>query len=159
MANVEALKQLKRVVEAAPDKLFDMGEFSVVKHNCQTAHCAAGWAAYDSWFRENTQIAEVFSPDGQPVPWTSRGGVIECLKNVFGLETGDVMALFAYKTDGSGERSDIDKLDVLDSIDSLIAGDTIYPYEVYQRASAAVSKSSSRPNRPGSLGRPTLPRP
>ena len=43
MPNIEALTQLRRVVEAAPEELFHMR--AVVEHvDCGTRRCALGWA-------------------------------------------------------------------------------------------------------------------
>lgn len=53
--NFEALKQLKRVVKAAPAERLHMRAV-MEKAECGTAYCAAGWAAQDKWFEDNTEI-------------------------------------------------------------------------------------------------------
>lgn len=50
MANIEALRQLRRVVKAAPAERFHMETWFSWSH-CETAACAAGWASKDDWFK------------------------------------------------------------------------------------------------------------
>jgi hypothetical protein len=58
--NTEALRQMIRVLEAVPDKKFDIaswrsdGMFGPVRRAlgaCGTTACAVGWAAHDPWFQ------------------------------------------------------------------------------------------------------------
>lgn len=135
MANIEALKQLRRVVLAAREAQFDMALFGK-RTTCGTVCCAAGWAALDPWFLVNTEIGKVL-----PIkPATAAtGGLFEnhqlfdvdfssCtpidgLAGVFGIGQEDACALF------NGETVDgVTKQEVIDNIDRLLAGSHAEPY-------------------------------
>ena len=128
MANIKRLKQLRRVVDAAPDDRLHMRSFCE-QAECGTAYCAAGWAAIDPWFRKNTGISNLFA--------VSKLGIVmplhQCddgtLGELFGLSDVDAYHLFAF---GQNERigpHDITKPEVVANIDRLIAGQNAVKYQ------------------------------
>jgi hypothetical protein len=117
MANVECLRQLRRVVEEAPADRFDMRDFCLPT-SCGTAYCAAGWAAIDPWFRANTRIGEWFRGDAGDLLYihpNARFG----LQEIFGLEETATKRLFALGVDCWAPAM---KRAVLANIDRLLAG-------------------------------------
>jgi hypothetical protein len=127
MANVECLRQLRRVVETAPEDRFEMVMFSGWK-DCGTAHRAAGWAAVDPWFRAHTELGRFFHVD------EDRDGMLEwddnpteLLGEVFGLRAGDILRLFGLTLDWRGM---VTKQHVLANIDRLLAGRAALPYRL-----------------------------
>jgi hypothetical protein len=125
MADLECLRQLRRVVEAAPEGRFDMSTLCD-RGPCGTVHCAAGWAAVDPWFRENTELGRSFAVDRDGM-FRYRGRPAEVLERAFGLDEGDVERLFFDADD------DTTRADVLASIDHLFAG---RPAPTYPEAGA-----------------------
>jgi hypothetical protein len=114
MANLECLRQLRRVVEAAPEDRFDMGTLCD-RGRCGTVHCAAGWAAVDPWFREHTELGRFFDVDRDGM-FRYRGRPAKVLERVFGLDEEDVERLFFDADD------DTTRAQVLASIDHMLAG-------------------------------------
>lgn len=115
MANIERLTQLRRVVEAAPEHLLDMGSFKLTK-DCGTAYCAAGWAAIDPWFVK--QGLDLFAEvDG--------GDPFYHLADFFNLDTEDANNLFGADL---ARNDNVSKEEVLANIDRLIAGQHTEPY-------------------------------
>jgi hypothetical protein len=126
---IERLRQLRRVVDDAPNNLFWMTSFSTAAA-CGTAHCAAGWAAVDPWFQANTPILDVFRVSDGDVK-TIFGFAhltLDALAEIFGIDICDARALFAFDCGGTSHR-DIDKEEVLANIDTLIEGDEIETYQ------------------------------
>jgi hypothetical protein len=133
MPNLEALRQLRRVVEAAPDKLFRMR--SVVEPTpCGTARCALGWCLVDPWFLANT-------PLGRFADWKSRymrddegrGGPADVLYETFGLDRGDAGVLFGVTLTASFSAGAVAKAEVLANIDRVLAGERAVPYAATRR--------------------------
>jgi hypothetical protein len=111
--NIEALKQLKRVVRNAPVERFNMGSQIIVSddevNNCGTAMCAAGWASVDPWFiRRGFRGQEMFKP------------------NIFSLTGENNRALFGGGLYPGLPR--VSKRTVLANIDRLINGEKAIPY-------------------------------
>lgn len=146
----EKLKQLRRVVEAAPDERLAMHRF-YSHQSCGTALCAAGHARIDDWFRENTTIGEIFgvsttsrkrwaeiAGDGQSPIRYGRGVVADVYPKHWGESFRRLAELFeideddAYRLFG-GNLSffdrDTTKEQVIANIDRLLAGEraTLYP--------------------------------
>ena len=90
--NIERLQQLRRVVKAAPEDLWDMSGFN--SHtDCGTAHCAAGWAALDPWFQEKTEILSIFDALNDEV-WQRSTTTHYQLMKLFGLTVKQTSDLF-----------------------------------------------------------------
>jgi hypothetical protein len=124
----ERLRQLLRVVEAAPDERFNMIDFSL-DVECGTAYCAAGWAALDPWFRENTPIGEVLrvlETDGGPVLVQEIFLVFPALADIFGLDQDNADALFGASL-ALGDV--VEKSAVVENIRSLLNGGEAWPYK------------------------------
>jgi hypothetical protein len=132
MANLECLRQLRRVVEAAPEDRFEMTIFSV-SGKCGTAYCAAGWAAIDPWFREHTELGQVFRmcEDGT-LNWGRNLELTPVLGRAFGLEEWDVDRLFGMFVNWVGE---VTRQHVLANIDRLLAGEPARSYSEMLRES------------------------
>lgn len=144
--NLEALRQLRRVVEAAPDDRWNMCNWSsAAPPGCGTAHCAVGWAAIDPWFRANTRIGEIFLvepvPGADPAEYTVtpvgchwfEGGRWRYLADqvgelVFGLDPASARRLFGGALPIGGGPDLVPKAEVLGAIDALIAGEEIGEY-------------------------------
>jgi hypothetical protein len=133
MANIERLKQLRRVIEEAPEDRLHMRAYSEVAE-CGTAYCAAGWAAVDSWFQKNTEINETLEV-------TEEGRIIvadivadgdrdefENFADIFGIHPDDSEALFGADPARDIGPHAVSKAQVLDNIDRLLKGK---PAEVY----------------------------
>jgi hypothetical protein len=128
----ERLRQLLRVVEAAPDERFDMRDFHR-ETRCGTAYCAAGWAALDPWFRENTPIGEVLgvisrTDGGRTLEVMTPGCAFDSLADIFGLDRNDAVILFGATLN----RWDVvDKCEVVENIRSLLGGGPVNDYTDY----------------------------
>lgn len=121
--NIEALEQLKRVVADAPEGLFVMNRWSTYRA-CGTAHCAAGWAAVDPWFKRNTDIGRVFVETAEDFVIMTDDW--EVMAAIFGITEDDANRLFAYEITSSGAKAT--KADVIANIDRLIAGEAAVSY-------------------------------
>lgn len=122
--NIEALKQLRRVVSDAPDDLFHMRAVTE-QSKCGTARCAAGWAIIDPWFQKNTRINEAM-----PADWSNEGlSGANIIEQVFGLDEGNSERLFAMSAGCNLDAHDITKIEVIANIDRLIAGEDAEEYE------------------------------
>jgi hypothetical protein len=126
MANVENLLQLKRVVENAPEHRFHMTAF-IEAAECGTAYCAAGFAAIDPWFQENTTIGEAFKL-GKNEQFEIEGDPFDKLQDIFELDKHDTLNLFGANISSSAGVHDVTKEMVLDNIDRAINGEDIEPY-------------------------------
>ena len=58
----EALQQLYRVAEEAPEDLIHMRAI-VEQVSCGTARCLLGWAIIDPWLQKNTTINDIIPAD------------------------------------------------------------------------------------------------
>lgn len=121
MPNIEALRQLRRVVENAAEEQFDMGSY---QNECGTTRCAAGHAAFDPWHQQNTRINEVL-----PIIDTPHGKELECglgifegLEEIYGIDESDAGRLFY-------PDSTLSRAEVIASIDSIIAGNGAIDYD------------------------------
>lgn len=121
--NKEALIQLRRVVEDAPDALFNMHTFAR-EAPCGTVRCAAGWAAIDPWFEANMpRLAEQpgFPHTDQLAVWFDIDETDA--NNLFG---GD---LSGYPFDNAGRSlRGVTKLAVVANIERILAGKPTKPY-------------------------------
>lgn len=109
MPNIEALKQLRRVVENAPDDLLHMRAITE-ESSCGTAHCALGWAEVDPWFQDNLPRIK---GEEEYFDWAER---------IFGLSGANANKLFAGNASHSTPAHAISKAAVLWNIDELLAG-------------------------------------
>ena len=129
--NEEALRQLARVVNAAPENRFDMRRF--YSHGslfaCGTAYCAAGWAALDPWFAEHAGGA------GSGLGSGPRDAALDrfhdfCrfshLERVFDLDEQQTEALFGGNLPPTSRPPS--KQAVLRKIKQLLAGQVISAY-------------------------------
>jgi hypothetical protein len=121
--NTEALQQLRRVVESAPDDLFHMRAV-VERTSCGTARCAIGWAAVDPWFQENTRLPELIPPsyDRKGLP------SLYALNELFDISSIDANNLFAGSISRYVNEHAVSKEEVLWNIDELLAGRETLPY-------------------------------
>lgn len=119
----ERLKELRRVVEAAPEERFEMKHFCT-EASCGTAYCAAGWAAIDPWFQENTEILDIFDisidDDGAYVEEKDDGATFEYLAEMFDISPQDTTNLFGGNLFRYSKT--VPKGLVLKNIDSLLKG-------------------------------------
>jgi hypothetical protein len=123
MANVECLRQLRRVVEAAPEDRFDMRWISTLT-DCGTAYCTAGWAGIDPWFRQHTELGRAFRVGlGGMLNWDE--DLAEVLGKVFGLTDRETYRLFGLFV---GEGDEATRRHVLANIDRLLAGEPARSY-------------------------------
>lgn len=131
--NFEALRQLRRVVEAAPDDLLHMRAI-VELAKCGTARCALGWAIIDPWFQQNTAINEL-------IPANFRGQAIsdlpdhqgghntwKSLSGIFGIGLDNTDNLFAGDIFQDTNEHAVSKAEVLWNIDELLAERDALPY-------------------------------
>jgi hypothetical protein len=117
MTNEEALRQLHRVVEEAPDDRLHMRSFTETGP-CGTAHCAADWAAIDPWFRANMPLDEIIRSSD---PFAR-------LAAAFGLSEKDAENLFGGDLAGYTDPHAVSKAEVFWNIDRLLAGQPALPY-------------------------------
>lgn len=128
MANIEALKQLRRVVQNAPDDLFHMR--AVVENaSCGTARCAFGWALVDPWFQQNTEILDVGTVD-----LDEHGNINYCsmsfygAANLFDVSDTDANNLFGGELNYGTEEHAVSKEEVIWNIDQLLNDKPALPY-------------------------------
>lgn len=131
---IERLKQLRRVVEAAPEDRLHMRTFCE-QAECGTAYCAAGWAAIDPWFRENTEIEGVFeyADDGHLFTGFGVWDVFDPLADIFGISRLAAGCLFGYGMSVTDEPHAVTKAEVLANIDRLLRGLPAERYAVIER--------------------------
>jgi hypothetical protein len=115
--NEENLRQLRRVVEAAPEERFHMRSIAEMA-SCGTAFCALGWFALDPWARANTSIVSIVY------------AFYSCLSaaSLFGISEGEAEHLFGISLPGTCNPHCVTKAEVLWNIDELLAGRTTRPY-------------------------------
>lgn len=115
--NLTALRQLKRVVKAAPAERFRMRKFTE-QTDCGTAYCAAGWAAIDPWFNKRGLYMRGDAPETPNNMWAQGA-----LSEIFGLTLENTFALFAFDTPPPDiDPHAITKAEVIANIDRLLAG-------------------------------------
>lgn len=89
--NVEALKELRRVIQAVPVGQLDM---NVWRSRCGTFACAAGWMAQDAWFVNMGWGVHSWGGltfDGEDMTYHES---FETLKRFFGINLSDAAHLF-----------------------------------------------------------------
>lgn len=119
--NIEALRQLRRVVENAAEEQLDMASY---QSECGTTRCVAGHAAFDPWYRQNTNINDglkITEIRGkfQPVPQAS---INEVLMEIHGIDWPTCERLFY-------PMASLSRSQVIASIDSIIAGTGAIDYD------------------------------
>lgn len=122
------MKQLRRVVEAAPEDRFEMKNFCT-ESSCGTAYCAAGWAALDPWFQENTDILDIFDVEvigSLAYVKEAHDNTFSRLQLMFGLSAVEADDLFGGELHRLSPP--VPKSFVLENIDSILAGDPTIPY-------------------------------
>lgn len=127
---IERLQQLRRVVEAATDHRFHMRTFCE-EADCGTAYCAAGWAAIDPWFRENTAMGDIFEvgEEGMLREADDVYDPFENLGGVFGISYLDSLNLFGADLSRIySEPHAVSRAEVIANVDRLIAGEPATPY-------------------------------
>ena len=145
MRNTEALRELRRVVEAAPDHQLHMRVLHE-KCECGTAYCALGWTVQDPYF------VEKFGDELQrQLGWTHTTDVdlldlgfsrlLEITPAIFGISTREADKLFASNIDYYEGPHSVSKAEVLWNIDQLLAGNTTRHY----RACTLTFANSNRP--------------
>ena len=128
MPNTEALTQLRRVVEAAPEELFHMR--AVVEHvDCGTARCALGWAIIDPWFQANTRINEALPADYDRQQYLTDDGTEGVLCEIFDIDEEDTSYLFAADLSVRVDPHAVPRRTVLANIDRLLAGKRAVKYK------------------------------
>lgn len=126
--NIEALRQLRRVIEAAPEDRLHMRAWSE-NAECGTAYCAAGWAAIDPWFQQHTSILETFRVSPHSIVYTDYAvTAFSRLDEIFRIGIWNSEALFGKGINSSLGPHSVTKAEVLQRIDALIAGGDIEPY-------------------------------
>jgi hypothetical protein len=116
--NIEALRELRRVAEAAPEDLLHMHVITE-KAPCGTAHCLMGWAMIDPYF---CALPNFPRREGD---WDSM--VLKAAK-ALGLNSKEAHLLFASGLARGSDPHDIGKGEVLWNLDQLIAGKPPLPY-------------------------------
>jgi hypothetical protein len=126
--NITALKQLRRVVENAPDDLLHMRKFRE-SSSCGTARCAAAWATIDPWFIERGLTS---GTAGFPsYKGSSASEATSALMKFFRLTREQAQDLFALTISCySVDPHAISKRQVLTQIDRLLRGEPTKPYRV-----------------------------
>lgn len=125
----ERLRQLRRVVAAAPADRFVMDRFCTVGLPCGTAYCAAGWAALDPWMQKETPMLDYFAlvsfdPETLVAPRGLRDG-FHGLSTVFDLKSAETEKLFGGDLPSGCKVS---QAAVIANIDRLLQGEATIPY-------------------------------
>lgn len=133
--NQQRLAELRRVIAEAPRDRFDMRDFTRVRADGVTTHCAAGWAALDDWFQRNTYISRVFRverlSDDQSIvmPAARTMGValpFGSLATIFQISLADSRAIFGEVA--INFRRPIGKEEAMVNVDRLLSGRPAEPY-------------------------------
>ena len=135
--NIEALQQLRRVVDEAPEELLHMR--SVVETaSCGTARCAIGWCIVDPWFQRNTKILKIFSPLATDIT-RFPNGLDKALTEMFDISVEDMENLFAGDLSCYYDSAHaVSKDEVLWNIDELLCGRHALPYSATQMENVPV---------------------
>jgi hypothetical protein len=124
----ERLEQLRRVVLAAPADRFHMRTWCE-KSPCGTAYCAAGWAAIDPWFQDNTEIGEVLDVNYDGMIFTHCFNVTYKLSRIFDISSDDSDRLFgAWLSPDYSDPHGVTREDVVENIDRILAGKPAISY-------------------------------
>lgn len=115
----EAILNLRRVVETAPEELLHMRKMTE-QASCGTAHCALGWARIDPWFKVNKSSMVAF---------TSQGYNSASAAHAFGITEATADLLFAGDASSGIEAHAISKAEVLWNIDHLLDKGFALAYE------------------------------
>jgi hypothetical protein len=127
--NRERLEQLRRVVLAAPPERFHMRTWCE-KALCGTAYCAAGWAAVDPWFRENTDIERIFRVGHDGMVYAEIFTPTDGLAKIFDISSADSRNLFGGDLNPTySDPHGVSQKDVVANIDRILAGLPAEPYE------------------------------
>lgn len=120
MRNHEALTELRRVAEAAPEELLHMRMFREVA-DCGTAYCLLGWASLDLYFQAlGLRSAEE----------TSRfSSEVDKMSDILGINELQVARLFASDISVDVDPHAVTKTEVLKNIDRLIKGKQAREYK------------------------------
>jgi hypothetical protein len=125
----ERLRQLRRVVAAAPADLFVMDRFCTMNQPCGTAYCAAGWAALDPWFQKETPMSDYFDlvdhEQGTLVLANVSRNCFRGLATIFDLDGIESKELFGADLPLGCKVS---QAAVIANIDRLLRGEATIPY-------------------------------
>jgi hypothetical protein len=125
----ERLRQLRRVVAAAPADRFEMRRFCTAGQPCGTAYCAAGWAALDPWFQKETPMSDYFDlvdhEQGTLVLANDNRNCFRGLATIFDLDGIESKELFGACLP-SGCK--VFPAAVIANIDRLLRGEATIPY-------------------------------
>jgi hypothetical protein len=148
MRNKEALRELRRVIEAAPDELLQMRALHE-KCECGTAYCALGWAVQDPYFVEKfgRELQRKHGWTNGTAPGLLNLGftrLMEVTPAVFGIVQENANRLFASDINYYKGPYSVSKAEVLWNIDQLLAGKPPRYYE----AATLTHRASSLPRVP-----------
>ncbi len=129
MANIEVLKQLRRVAEEAPEDRLHMTSFVDPRASCGTARCLLGWAIVDPWFQKNTRINDFMPADYDMPGMALNTNKRKLLREIFDIDGYDQSALFAFNATMTADPHAVTKAEILGNIDALIAGGRARRYE------------------------------
>jgi hypothetical protein len=125
----ERLRQLRRVVAAAPEDRFEMRRFCTADQRCGTAYCAAGWAALDPWFQKETPMSDYFDlvdhEQGTLVLANDNRNCFRGLATIFDLDGIETKELFGACLPSGCKVS---QAAVIANIDRLLQGEATMPY-------------------------------
>lgn len=127
MANMGALKELRRVIKAVDADKLHMAKFVDYDAECGTAYCAAGWACKDEWFRAHGLLfdEEIDAPKMGGYP-----GGFKSLAWFFELNEEDCSRLFGGNLICGGMNPhQVSKKEVLDNINRLLNGEGAVEYK------------------------------
>ena len=130
--NIEALRQLRRVVENAPDELFSM-RFIVEEATCGTVRCALGWCLVDPWFVAHTPLGDFRGFCGLTLGASAHGGALKAaIGETFCLSEQDERNLFAFDMTALCLPNGVRKEEVFENIDLLLRGQSAKMYEAVE---------------------------
>lgn len=113
--NREALLQLARVVQDAPNKGWNMSAIEM-ETSCGTQRCAFGWALIDPWFQANHPLAPFYER------FKGNNGFAKVLGEAFDISEEDANNLFGGDLACSTRKNPVSKLAVLANIKWLLEG-------------------------------------
>lgn len=122
--NIEALKELHRVITDAPEHRLHMNAFAEKAH-CGTAYCAAGWARVDKqYFRPLIlkAINGIYDIDNFSV-------VESALADILGISMQNADTLFAANICHTIDKHTVKKEEVLENIERLMANKDAVAYK------------------------------
>jgi len=124
----ERLRELRRVVEQAPEERFRMANFKK-RVSCGTARCAAGWAALDPFFISQG-LHWGFAIKGRRDHTIKFGDHYDlpALEAFFDLDEDDNENLFTEGDYDEDINGPVPKEMVIANIDRLLKGEITNPY-------------------------------